>query len=82
MGIIIIKEIVGKIVPQFFCHNHPKILALCSSFHRKACTFFDLKRLKPLYVNTFRINQQTLLMAVAITGTDIIKFSNIFTARI
>ncbi|NEP85541.1 MULTISPECIES: hypothetical protein [Okeania] len=29
MGII--EEVVGKIVPRLFCHNRPKILALCSS---------------------------------------------------
>ncbi|NET29164.1 hypothetical protein [Okeania sp. SIO1I7] len=32
----------GRFVSQFFCHNHPKILAFCSSFHRKVGTFFQL----------------------------------------
>ena len=59
MGII--EKVVGKIVPQFFGYNYPKILAFCSSFHRKADTFFNLKTLKSLSVNTFRINQQALI---------------------
>ncbi|NEN90524.1 MAG: hypothetical protein F6K48_17090 [Okeania sp. SIO3H1] len=40
----IIEEVVVKIVPRFFCHNHPKILALCSSLDRNRRTFLDKKR--------------------------------------
>ncbi|NET16510.1 MAG: hypothetical protein F6K08_28655 [Okeania sp. SIO1H6] len=58
MGII--EEVVGKIFPQFFCHNHSKILAFCSSCHRKAGTFFNPKTHLPISVNTWRINQQAL----------------------
>ncbi|NEO55852.1 MAG: hypothetical protein F6K54_23950 [Okeania sp. SIO3B5] len=43
----IIEEVVVKIVPRLFCHNHPKILA-----------FFDQKRLKPISVSALIFNQQ------------------------
>ncbi|NER05619.1 MAG: hypothetical protein F6K17_25050 [Okeania sp. SIO3C4] len=55
------EEVGVRIVPRLFCHNRPKILALCSSLSSKAGTFLDLKMLKPLYVNAFRFNQQALL---------------------
>jgi len=56
------EEVEVRIVPQFFCHNHPKILALCSSFYSKAGTFLIEKRLKPLYFKTLIINQQALII--------------------
>ncbi|MGK7921319.1 MAG: hypothetical protein AB4080_15060 [Trichodesmium sp.] len=40
----IIEKVVVKIVPRFFCHNHPQILAFCSSIERKPCTFFRPKK--------------------------------------
>ncbi|NET27940.1 MAG: hypothetical protein F6K01_21955 [Okeania sp. SIO1I7] len=58
----IIEEVVGKIVPRLFCHNRPKILALCSSFHRKAGTFSGKKMLKPLSVNALIFNQQARII--------------------
>ncbi|NEN89202.1 MAG: hypothetical protein F6K48_09940 [Okeania sp. SIO3H1] len=42
MGIV--EEVVGKIVPRFFCHNRPKILAYMSFSDRKACTFSRQKK--------------------------------------
>ena len=58
----IIEEVVGKTVPLFFYHNPPQILALCSSFHRKADTFLVQKMLQPISVNALRFNQQTLII--------------------
>ena len=59
MGII--EEVGGIIIPQFFCYNHPKILACMSFFHSKAGTFFNPKTHLPISVNTLIINQQALL---------------------
>ncbi len=59
------EEVGVRIVSQFFCHNHPKILACMIFFHRKAATFFNYKTLKPISVNTFRINQQALIMFIS-----------------
>ncbi|RQH24272.1 hypothetical protein [Okeania hirsuta] len=56
-----VEEVGARIVSQFFCHNHPKIPACMSFFHQKVGTFFNAKTLKPLSVNTFRINQQALI---------------------
>ncbi|NEN91806.1 MAG: hypothetical protein F6K48_24045 [Okeania sp. SIO3H1] len=57
----ITEEVVGKIVPRLFCYNRSKILALCSSCHRKTDTFLDKKMLQPISVNAFRFNQQALI---------------------
>ncbi|RQH18865.1 hypothetical protein D5R40_06570 [Okeania hirsuta] len=62
----IIEEVVVKIVPRFFCHNHPKILALCSCLDRNRRTFLDKKKLKPISVSALIFNQQALITILQI----------------
>ncbi|MGK7920719.1 MAG: hypothetical protein AB4080_12010 [Trichodesmium sp.] len=40
----IIEEVVVKIVPIFFWHNHPQIVAFCSSIDRNKRSFFRPKK--------------------------------------
>ncbi|MGK7920640.1 MAG: hypothetical protein AB4080_11610 [Trichodesmium sp.] len=51
----IIEEVVVKIVPIFFWHNHPQIVALCSSIDRKPCSFFRPKKPKINIYQCFNI---------------------------